>query len=85
MKLAVLKTLHSQNTHGYAVERNQIMIAVIFEVVPNADLTTDYFQHAANLKSALEAMGGFISVERFESVTQPGKFYRSPSGAMKRP
>ncbi len=50
------------------------MIAVIFEVVPKADHTEEYFQHAANLKSTLEAMDGFISVERFESVTQPGKF-----------
>jgi heme-degrading monooxygenase HmoA len=50
------------------------MIAVIFEVIPNADHTADYFQHAAKLKSTLEAMDGFISVERFESVTQPGKF-----------
>jgi heme-degrading monooxygenase HmoA len=50
------------------------MIAVIFEVIPKSDRTADYFQHAVHLKSTLETMDGFISVERFESVTQPGKF-----------
>lgn len=50
------------------------MIAVIFEVTPKPDHTTDYFNHAARLKATLETMEGFISVERFESVTQPGKF-----------
>ena len=50
------------------------MIAVIFEVIPKPGHTDDYFSHAAHLKSTLETMDGFISVERFESVTQPGKF-----------
>jgi heme-degrading monooxygenase HmoA len=50
------------------------MIAVIFEVTPNADRADDYFSHATQLKSTLESMDGFVSVERFESVTQPGKF-----------
>jgi heme-degrading monooxygenase HmoA len=50
------------------------MIAVIFEVVPKDGHAADYFSHAMHLKPALEAMDGFISVERFESVTQRGKF-----------
>jgi heme-degrading monooxygenase HmoA len=50
------------------------MIAVIFEVTPKPGHSDDYFGHAARLKPALEMMDGFISVERFESVTQPGKF-----------
>ncbi len=50
------------------------MIAVIFEVMPKPGHTDDYFSHAARLKSTLETMDGFVSVERFESVTQPGKF-----------
>lgn len=50
------------------------MIAVIFEVVPQPGHADDYFSHAAQLKSTLAEMDGFISVERFESVTQPGKF-----------
>ncbi|MGL4230795.1 MAG: antibiotic biosynthesis monooxygenase family protein [Casimicrobium sp.] len=50
------------------------MIAVIFEVTPRDGATDEYFAHAADLKSKLESIEGFISVERFESVTQPGKF-----------
>ena len=50
------------------------MIAVIFEVQPAAGATSTYFDLAGQLKPALETIDGFISVERFESVTQPGKF-----------
>ena len=50
------------------------MIAVIFEVLPEAGATDTYFNLAAQLKPSLETIDGFISVERFESVTQPGKF-----------
>jgi len=50
------------------------MIAVIFEVLPAAGATDTYFNLAAELKPTLETIDGFISVERFESVTQPGKF-----------
>ncbi len=49
------------------------MIAVIFEVEPAADGRQAYLGIAADLKSRLEAMDGFISVERFESLTTPGK------------
>jgi heme-degrading monooxygenase HmoA len=50
------------------------MIAVIFELTPYADETEHYFAQVASLKSALENIEGFISVERFASVTTPGKF-----------
>lgn len=50
------------------------MIAIIFEVEPHADTTATYFDMAADLKPVLEKMDGFISVERFESLMQPGKF-----------
>ncbi|MEX0695657.1 MAG: antibiotic biosynthesis monooxygenase [Rhodospirillales bacterium] len=50
------------------------MLAVIFEVWPREGLADDYFGLALSLKPALEKMDGFISVERFESVTSPGKF-----------
>ena len=50
------------------------MIAIIFEVEPNAETTSTYFDMAADLKPVLEQMDGFISVERFESLMQPGKF-----------
>ncbi|MEZ5830466.1 MAG: antibiotic biosynthesis monooxygenase [Dongiaceae bacterium] len=50
------------------------MIAIIFEVWPEADHRTDYFDIAAELRPVLETIDGFISVERFESLTEKGKF-----------
>ncbi|MFN4011043.1 MAG: antibiotic biosynthesis monooxygenase family protein [Pannonibacter sp.] len=50
------------------------MIAVIFEVEPHAEYVAAYFDLAGALKSELAKIDGFISVERFESVTTPGKF-----------
>jgi heme-degrading monooxygenase HmoA len=50
------------------------MIAVIFEVWPASGRADDYFRIAGQLREDLEAIDGFISVERFESVTQKGKF-----------
>ena len=50
------------------------MIAVIFEVWPKPDHRSDYFDIAAALRSHLEKIDGFISVERFESLTEKGKF-----------
>lgn len=50
------------------------MIAVIFEVEPRPDRARAYFDIAATLKSRLERMDGFISVERFESLSTPGKY-----------
>ncbi len=49
------------------------MIAVIFEVVPHPDQRDAYLAAAAGLRAQLEAMDGFVSVERFESLNQPGK------------
>jgi heme-degrading monooxygenase HmoA len=49
------------------------MIAVIFEVVPREGHADAYFALAAGLRQQLEAIDGFISVERFRSVTQPDK------------
>ena len=50
------------------------MIAVIFEVWPKPEHRTDYFDIAAELKPVLEQIDGFISVERFESLSEKGKF-----------
>lgn len=50
------------------------MIAVIFEVQPKPGQAQRYFDIAADLKPQLEQVDGFISVERFESLAQPGKF-----------
>lgn len=49
------------------------MIAVIFEVLPNTNRKQDYLDTANALRRHLEDIDGFISIERFESLTQPGK------------
>ncbi|MBC5768088.1 antibiotic biosynthesis monooxygenase family protein [Ramlibacter albus] len=49
------------------------MIAVIFEVVPREGQQQAYLDAAAALRPQLEKMDGFISVERFQSLTTPGK------------
>jgi len=49
------------------------MIAVIFEVWPKAGHRQQYLDIAAELRPLLEDIDGFISVERFESLTEPGK------------
>ncbi|MGL4325444.1 MAG: antibiotic biosynthesis monooxygenase family protein [Beijerinckiaceae bacterium] len=49
------------------------MIAVIFEVLPRDGHRDRYLAIAQSLRDDLEAIDGFISVERFESLTQPGK------------
>ena len=49
------------------------MIAVIFEVVPAEGRRQDYLDLAAGLRPALERIDGFLSIERFESLTEPGK------------
>jgi len=50
------------------------MIAVIFEVWPKPEHRQQYFDLAAELKPILQEIDGFISVERFESITEKGKF-----------
>ncbi len=49
------------------------MIAIIFEVWPAEGQRDTYLDLAARLRVELERMDGFISVERFESLTNPGK------------
>lgn len=49
------------------------MIAVIFEVWPADGRREDYLAHAARLREELSRIDGFISVERYESLTEPGK------------
>ena len=49
------------------------MIAVIFEVEPAQGNPEPYLQIAAGLIDELKAVDGFISVERFQSLTTPGK------------
>ena len=49
------------------------MIAVIFEVQPAAGRRDTYLGLAADLREQLQAIDGFLSIERFESLSQPGK------------
>jgi heme-degrading monooxygenase HmoA len=49
------------------------MIAVIFEVIPAPGRRQEYLDIAASLRPELEQQDGFISIERFASLTQEGK------------
>jgi heme-degrading monooxygenase HmoA len=49
------------------------MIAVIFEVWPAEGERGHYLDLAAALRPELMEMDGFISIERFESLAEPGK------------
>src|SRR2546425_12542257 len=61
------------------------MIAVIFEFTPAAGRFPEYMDLVAGLKADLEKADGFISLERFESITTAGKivslqFWRGGGG-----
>lgn len=49
------------------------MIAVIFEVEPAKGRKGDYLDIAAEMRPLAEEIDGFISVERFQSLTHPHK------------
>jgi len=49
------------------------MIAVIFEVWPQDGQYQRYLDIAAELKPLLSELEGFISIERFQSLSEPGK------------
>lgn len=49
------------------------MIAVIFEVQPAEGKEDAYLEIAATMRPMLDDVEGFISVERFQSLTEPGK------------
>lgn len=44
------------------------MIGVIFEVWPKPQYKDNYLELAAELKTTLEGVNGFVSVERFQSI-----------------
>ena len=50
------------------------MIAVIFEVEMRPGRAQEYLDLAASLRPELEKIDGFISVERFQSMTTEGKY-----------
>ena len=49
------------------------MMAVIFEVTPAPGQRGAYQDAAAALKPLLAQIDGFVSIERFESLSAPGK------------
>lgn len=49
------------------------MIGIIFEVWPKEGRQDDYLSMAAEMRNLLDDFDGFISVERFQSLTEPGK------------
>ncbi len=49
------------------------MIAVIFEVKINEGKEEEYLQIAAQLREHLDKVDGFISIERFASLSEDGK------------
>lgn len=49
------------------------MIAVIFEVIPNEGKKEEYLDIAASLRPELDLIEGFISIERFQSFSNPEK------------
>ena len=49
------------------------MIGVIFEVEPAEGRQQAYLDMAAQMRPLVEQIPGFVSVERFQSLTTPGK------------
>jgi heme-degrading monooxygenase HmoA len=49
------------------------VIAVIFEVWPAEGRKDEYLDLAAALRPELEKLDGFLSIERFQSLTDPAK------------
>jgi heme-degrading monooxygenase HmoA len=49
------------------------MIAVIFELLPAEGRGQAYLDIAADLRPLLDGIDGFISIERFQSLSTPGK------------
>ena len=49
------------------------MIAVIFEVIPNEGKKEEYLDIAAKLRPELDHIEGFISIERFQNISNPEK------------
>ena len=50
------------------------MLAVIFEFWTNPDKAGIYWDHAKAMSELVQDADGFISIERFQSVSEEGKF-----------
>lgn len=49
------------------------MIAVIFEAWPHPGQMERYLSYAADLRPSVEVLDGFVSIERFQSLSNPSK------------
>jgi len=49
------------------------MIVVLFEVQPLIDRRQHYLDHAAALYRHVQAIDGFVSIERFQSLADPAR------------
>jgi heme-degrading monooxygenase HmoA len=58
---------------SHAISGSDRMHAVIFEVWPKAEGRQEYLDIAAALRPELAKIDGFISIERFESLSEKGK------------
>ena len=47
------------------------LIAIIFEVTPNDGIADDHIKIAGEMRGFVKQIDGFISVERFQSLTNP--------------
>jgi heme-degrading monooxygenase HmoA len=50
------------------------MIAVIFEVTMKEGEAERYFELGRSLRAEVEKHDGFLSIERFQSLSTPGKY-----------
>ncbi|MEL6574073.1 MAG: antibiotic biosynthesis monooxygenase [Pseudomonadota bacterium] len=50
------------------------MIVMVFEFVVEAHEMDDYMRTSTELREHLSGIEGFVSIERFESATKPGRF-----------
>ena len=72
MTLAVTTIVSCQGQRD-SNQNNNTMIAVIFEVTPHEGRMQEYLDIALDLKKQLDSIPGFISIERFQSISHPGK------------
>jgi heme-degrading monooxygenase HmoA len=64
----------SNHCHKFAQTlKTRKMVTVIFEAVPSEGKWDDYLDIAAGLRPELSKIEGFISIERFQSITNPEK------------
>ena len=57
----------------YLIGTKSNMIAIIFEVFPKSSKKDEYLRLATEMRSLVDQIEGFLSVERFQSITNPNK------------